>query len=47
MRMNDVKFKLKNLGVVLTFIEWREGEDTPPTYELDLVWFHIKGVLYA
>jgi hypothetical protein len=47
MRMNDVEFKLKNLGVVLIFIEWKEGEDTPPAYELDLVWFHIKGVPYA
>jgi hypothetical protein len=44
MRMNDVQFKLKNLGVVLIFIEWKEGEDTPPAYELDLVWFHIKDV---
>jgi hypothetical protein len=46
-RMNDVKFKLKNLGVVLTFTEWKEGEDPSPAYELDLVWFHITGALYA
>jgi hypothetical protein len=46
-RMNDVKFKLKNLGVVLTFKEWKEGEDPSPAYELDLVWFHITGVPYA
>jgi hypothetical protein len=36
-RMNDVEFKLKNFGVILTFTEWKEGEDTVPTYELDLV----------
>jgi hypothetical protein len=46
-RMNDVEFKLKNLGVVLTFTEWKEGEDPSPAYELDLVWLHITGVPYA
>jgi hypothetical protein len=46
-RMNNVEFKLKNLGVVLTFMEWKEGEDPSPAYELDLIWFHITGVPYA
>jgi hypothetical protein len=46
-RMNDVEFKLKNLGVMLTFNEWKEGEDVSPAYELDLVWFHISGVPHA
>jgi hypothetical protein len=36
-RMNNVEFKLKNLGVVLTFMEWKEGEDPSPAYELDLI----------
>jgi hypothetical protein len=44
MRMNDVEFKLKSLRVVL---EWKEGEDISPAYELDLVWFGsiLKGYL--
>lgn len=44
---NDVEFWLKNLGVVITFTEWKQGHDVVPSYELDLVWLHISGIPHA
>jgi hypothetical protein len=41
-RTNDVEIKLEN-----HFSEWIEGGETVPSYELDLVCFHITGIPYA
>jgi hypothetical protein len=46
-RMNDVEFRLKNLGVVVSFSEWKDGQDAVPSYELEPVWLHITGILHS
>jgi hypothetical protein len=45
--INDVEFRLNNLGVIVTFSEWRERQEVVPSYELDIVWLHITGIPYA
>jgi hypothetical protein len=46
-RMVDVDFTLKNHGVTLTISEWKDASDADPSYQLDEVWVHIKGVPHA
>jgi hypothetical protein len=46
-RMNDVEFRLKNLGVIVTFSEWKDGQDAVPSYELDPVWLHISSIPHS
>jgi hypothetical protein len=36
-RMNDVEFRLKHLGVIVTFSEWKDDQETVPSYELEAV----------
>jgi hypothetical protein len=36
-RMNDVEFQLKHLGVIVTFFEWKKGQDAVLSYEMDVV----------
>jgi hypothetical protein len=43
-RINDVEFRLNNLGVIVTFSEWWERQEVVPSYELDIVWLHITGI---
>jgi hypothetical protein len=45
--MNDVEFKLKNLGVVIMFNEWKHGEDATPAHELETFWVHITRIPHA
>lgn len=45
--MNDVEFKLKNLGVVIMFNEWKHDEDATPAHELETLWVHITGIPHA
>jgi hypothetical protein len=40
-------FDLNTLGVIVTFSEWNKGQDAVPSYELDVVWFHITGIPQA
>jgi hypothetical protein len=43
-RMNDVEFRFKHLGVIVTFSEWKDGQEAVPSYELEVVWLHITGI---
>ncbi|KAJ1262490.1 hypothetical protein BS78_09G111900 [Paspalum vaginatum] len=43
-RMADVDFTPKSHGVTLTISEWRDASDVEPSYQLDEVWVHVKGV---
>ena len=43
-RMADVEFTLKNHGVTLTISEWKDASDVEPSYQLDEVWVHVRGV---
>ncbi|KAL5672086.1 hypothetical protein ACJX0J_016392, partial [Zea mays] len=47
LRMVDVGFTLKNHGVTVTISEWKDASDADPSYQLDEVWVHIKGVPHA
>jgi hypothetical protein len=46
-RMADVEFTLKNHGVTLTISEWKDASDVEPSYQLDEVWVHVRGVPHA
>uniref|UniRef100_A0A804NYH2 DUF4283 domain-containing protein n=1 Tax=Zea mays TaxID=4577 RepID=A0A804NYH2_MAIZE len=45
--MADVEFTLKNHGVTLTISEWKDASDVEPSYQLDEVWVHVRGVPHA
>jgi hypothetical protein len=46
-RINDVEFRLKHLGVIVTFSEWKDGQEAVPSYELEAVWLHITGIPHS
>jgi hypothetical protein len=46
-RMNDVEFRLKHLGVIVTFSEWKDGQEEVPSYELETLWLHITGIPHS
>jgi hypothetical protein len=46
-RMNDVEFRLKHLGVIVTFSEWKDGQEAVPSYELEAMWLHITRIPHS
>jgi hypothetical protein len=46
-RMNDVEFRLKHLGVIVIFSEWKDDQEVVSSYELEAVWLRIGGIPHS